>query len=153
MGNRGNSTPTRWVRKWKGSDVKSRIVAKKGFVQHGLDPDSLYASTPALSTATVLLALAANLRWEARLGDVSTAFLHAGLPEGEEILVQPPPEYYSDPDVIWRLKKSLYGLKSSPRHWQDHFAEVLHRLGAVRLKSDPNVFHFSRNTQLSSWCT
>ena len=92
----------------------------------------------------MLLALAASLGWKVRLGDVSTAFLHAGLPEGEEIFVQPPPEYYSDPDVIWRLKKALYGLKSSPRHWQDHFADVLLQHGATRLKSDPNVFHFQK---------
>ena len=70
--------------------------------------------------------------------------MHAGLPEGEQIFVQPPPEYYSDPDVIWRLKKALYGLKSSPRQWQDHFADVLLQLGAVRLKSDPNIFHFQK---------
>ena len=61
------------------------------------------------------------------------------------MFVQPPPEYFSDLDVIWKLKKAFYGLKSSPRHWQDHFADVLHRLGAVRLKHDPNVFHFKEH--------
>ena len=71
-------------------------------------------------------------------------FLHAELPEGEDIYVQPPPEYYSDPDVIWKLKKALYGLKSSPRHWQDHFADVLQTYGAIRLKSDSNVFRFKK---------
>ena len=104
MGSRGRIIPTKWVLKWKGSDAKARIVAK-GFVQHGLDPDTRYASTPALSTAKVLLSLAANLGWKVRLGDVSTAFLHVELPEGEEIDVQPPPEYYSDSDVIWKLKR------------------------------------------------
>ena len=104
MGDSATIIPTRWVLKWKGTDVKARLCAK-GFVQHGLDPDTTYASTPALSTAKVLLALASSQQWECRLGDVSTAFLHAELPEDEVIYVQPPPEYYSDPDVIWKLKK------------------------------------------------
>ena len=42
--------PLKWVLTWKGVDVKARLCAQ-GFVQHGLDPDSTYASTPALSTA------------------------------------------------------------------------------------------------------
>ena len=129
----GRNIPLQLVLKWKGADVKARLCTK-GFAQHGLDPDETYASTPALATAKVLRALAASNRWECRLGDVSTAFLHAELAEDDVIYVQPPPEYYSDPDVIWKLKKALYGLKSSPRHWQDHFADVLIRLGATRLK-------------------
>ena len=47
--------PLKWVLTWKGVDVKARLCAQ-GFVQHGLDPDEIYASTPALSTAKVLLA-------------------------------------------------------------------------------------------------
>ena len=116
----------------------------KGFVQHELDPDTTSASTPALSTAKVLLSLAATKGWDCRLGDVSTAFLHAELPEDEEIYAQPPEEYYKDTNIVWKFKKALYGLKTSPRHWQDHFADVLQRLGATRLKSDSNVYHFRK---------
>ena len=148
---KGTIIPTKWVLKWKGNDVKARICAK-GFVQHGLDSDMTFASTPALSTAKVLLALAASKGWKCLLGDISTAFLHAALAEDEEIYVQPPPEYYSDPDVIWKLKKALYGLKTSPRNWQDHFADTVQRLGATRLKSDPNVDHFKKeNTIVMSY--
>ena len=114
-----------------------RVVSKKE-----LDPDTTFASTPALSTAKVLLSLAATNGWACRLGDVSTAFLHAELPEDENIYIQPPAEYYSNPNIVWKLKKALYGLKKSPRHWQDHFSEVLQKLGATRLKSDANAYHF-----------
>ena len=63
MVNSGTIIPTRWVLKWKGNDVKARICAK-GFVQRGLDRDSIFASTPALSTAKVLLSLAASQHWK-----------------------------------------------------------------------------------------
>ena len=91
-----------------------------------------------------MLQLSLSRKFNFDVSDVSTAFLHAELPDDEEIYVQPPPEYYSDPDVIWKLKKALYRPKSSPRHWQDHFADVLERLGATRLKSDPNVYHLKK---------
>ena len=136
MEDSGIIIPLKWVQQWKGADVKARLVAN-GFVQHGLDPDSTYASTPALSIAKVLLSLAASHQWDVRLGDVSTAFLHAELPDDEMVYVHPPPEYYSDSDAIWKLRKALYGLKSSPRHWQDQFADVLTRLGATRLSRTP----------------
>ena len=37
-------------------------------------------------------------------------------------------------------KKAMYGLRSSPKAWQDYLAEVLQKLSFVRLKSEPNVY-------------
>ena len=34
----------------------------------------------------------------------------------------------------------MYGLRTSPKAWQDHFAGQLQQGGLVRLKSDPNVY-------------
>ena len=34
----------------------------------------------------------------------------------------------------------MYGLRSSPKAWQDYLAEVLQKLSFVRLKSEPNVY-------------
>ena len=40
--------------------------------------------------------------------------------------VQPPPElYYDQPHLLWRLKKALYGLRSSPKLWADHLHGIL----------------------------
>ena len=43
-------------------------------------------------------------------------------------------------DKIWRPKKAMCGLRSSPKEWQDYLAEVLQRLSFVRLKSEPSVY-------------
>ena len=34
----------------------------------------------------------------------------------------------------------MYGLRSSPKAWQDHLAAILQELGYIRLKSEPNVY-------------
>ena len=60
--------------------------------------------------------------WRLKIGDISAAFLHAAV-QGN-ILMRPPKEFYTDPNILWRLKKAMYGLRSSPRAWQDHLATV-----------------------------
>ena len=83
--------------------------------------------------------------WIARLGDVSTAVLHAPIAKihdgkQRDVYLWPPKELCPQQDKIWRLKKAMYGLRSSPKAWQDYLAEVLQRLSFIRLKSEPNVY-------------
>ena len=106
-----------------------------------------------LCSLKILLLLAQTRSWRVLFGDVSTAFLHARLQDDERIFVEPPIEYdpqekyktSKDPknSVLWRLRKALYGLRTAPKQWQDHFAVILEDLGGARLKSDPNVYYFA----------
>lgn len=73
------------------------------------------------------------------MGDISTAFLHA-LAASAGLVLRPPKEYYTNPNILWRLQKAMYGLRSSPKAWQDHLAKVLTDLGLKRLQSEPNVY-------------
>ena len=137
---------TRWVLTWKGEDVKARLVAK-GYSQDVTDYGT-YASTPLLCSLKILLLVAQMRKWEILFADVSTAFLHAQLGEDEIIHVEPPAEYYprDQPRVVWRLRKALYGLKTAPKQWQQHFCQVLSELPnkGERLKADPNIYYFRR---------
>ena len=91
----------------------------------------------------VLLLLALLRGYAIRLFDVSTAFLHAALSSDKPIYVWPPVEFYPGRTIIWLLKKAMYGLRSSPRDWQIHFASILIALGFKRLQSDANIYvHF-----------
>ena len=38
------------------------------------------------------------------------------------------------------MNKAIYGLRSSPKAWQNDLAETLQELGMQRLTSEPNVF-------------
>ena len=69
--------------------------------------------------------------------DVKTSFLNANMKDGDVVYARPPPEWKPeilDPNkntVIWKLQKSLYGLRSAPRRWQDHLEEILRKCGFV----------------------
>ena len=80
----------------------------------------------------------------ATIGDVSTAFLHAPIAKDHDGKQRDvylwPKELCPQQDKVWRLKKAMYGLRSSPNAWQDYLAEVLQKLSFVRLKSEPNVY-------------
>ena len=47
--------------------------------------------------------------------------------------------------TLWRLKKAMYGLRSSPKAWQDYFATSMAELGFKRLLSEANVYANSTN--------
>ena len=66
-----------------------------------------------------------------------------------EVLVLPPAEYYPSGDVVWKLKRALYGLKNAPKLWQQHLASTLESKGFQRMKSNPNsYFHAKRKSYL-----
>jgi hypothetical protein len=50
------------------------------------------------------------------------------------------------PDLICRLRKSLYGLKQTPRAWYSQFATYLTTLGFIEAKSDTLLFIFRRGS-------
>ena len=129
---------TRWVHRYKGHGVRSRLVVR-GFMQQIEDADETFASTPTLITLKTLLTVAQAKGWSVRTADVSTAFLHATLTE--DVYIRPPAEYYPAGGVIWKLKRALYGLKNNPRLWQDHFASVMNEHDFVRTKCDSNLYY------------
>ena len=133
-----NIIESRWVYRSKGDEVRARIVAK-GYTEHIEDQDDVYASTPLFAVLRILLALSMARGWIVQVGDISTAFLHA-LAATAGLVLRPPEEYYTNPNILWRLHKAMYGLRSSPKAWQEHLAKVLTDLGLKRLQSEPNVY-------------
>ena len=78
-----------------------------------------------LNTILVLLSLAANLDWPFHQFDIKNVFLNGELEE--EVFVMLPPGFCKEEEEtrVCKLKKSLYGLKQSPRAWFDRFAKVI----------------------------
>ena len=108
------------------SELRERFVAK-GFSQHINDPMECYAATPSSTSLKGLLLLGILQGHQTTCLDISTAFVNTPLPPTEPpIYVQPPAEwYYNSPTTRWRLKKAMYGLRTSPKLWQQHLGAVL----------------------------
>ena len=115
-----NIIESRWVLKPKHNEVRARIVAK-GYTEHVADHDLLFASTPLFCILRVLLTMALVYNWSVCTGDVSVAFLHAAAIT-HNLVMRPPHEFYNEENrhIMWRLNKAIYGLRSSPKQWQDH---------------------------------
>ncbi|CAL9016998.1 unnamed protein product [Prunus brigantina] len=119
---------------------KARLVAK-GYTQtYGVDYLETFAPVAKLNTVRVLLSLAANRDWPLLQFDVKNAFLHGDLKE--EIYMDLPPgiPVTSKEGVVCKLRKSLYGLKQSPRAWFGRFAASMKKFGYVQSNSDHTLF-------------
>ena len=119
------------------SELRARFVAK-GFSQHINDPFECYAATPSSTSLKGLLLLGILQGHQTTCLDISTAFINTPLPPTEPpIHVQPPAEwYYDQPTTLWRLRKAMYGLRTSPKLWQQHLGAVLRQQNLRQCKAD-----------------
>ena len=138
----------RWVFEFKliegGSPIhKARLVAQ-GFSQVAfVDYNATFA--PVVKSVSVrLLAVHATLNgWHLETFDATRAFLWGDLTR--LIYMRCPPGYTpSLPGAVWRLLKSLYGLKQASRVWYKLLRKVLEALGFVRSDFDHALFVFNR---------
>ena len=136
----------KWVFKIKrGSDgsvdrFKGRLVAKGYAQQYGVDYDETYSPVVRFSSVRVLLAFAMDNDLLVHQMDVVSAFLNGTL---EEEIYMEQPEGYMQPGtetLVCKLKRSLYGLKQSPRCWNTTLTGYLEGIGLCRNAADPCVF-------------
>ena len=117
----------RWVITEKSPDVfKARYVIR-GFEEPTDSEEQTFSPTTSLvSIKTTLGYSLANNLFTAVL-DISGAFLNAPI-QDSAIIVAPPEEYVpslsNTKPVFWKLKKSLYGLRSSPVRWNEFLSNI-----------------------------
>lgn len=118
---------------------KARLVAK-GYTQtYGIDYQETFAPVAKLNTVGVILSLTSNLDWPLHQLDIKNAFLNGDL---EEVYMEIPPglENKANANKVCRLKKSLYGLKQSPRAWFDRFTRAIRKWGYIQGQSEDTLF-------------
>ena len=121
--------------------AKYRIVALGN-----LDPNSWSKSdcfAPVLSQfeLRLMVAIAAQKNCTPKSGDVCQAFCQSYLPKGENYICRPPAGCPLTPkDAYWKLKKTLYGLKRSPRHFYELAKKILLSIGFTMHPSSPCIF-------------
>ena len=107
---------------------KARIVICGNFQE--VHPDEFTASkTPSYPSLRMALSVASHMGWSIECWDVSTAFLYARLfgdrdtdLGGNEIFMRPPKILVEtkvvEEGVVWKIKRALYGLRTSPIAWE-----------------------------------
>ncbi|KAJ9566582.1 LOW QUALITY PROTEIN: hypothetical protein OSB04_002548 [Centaurea solstitialis] len=119
---------------------KARLVAK-GYTQtYGIDYSETFSPVAKINTNRVLCSIAANKGWPLRQFDVKNAFLHREL--HEEVYMEAPHGFtdrFKEGEVCL-LKRSLYGLKQSPRAWFGGFTLAMRNYGFKQSDSDHTLF-------------
>ena len=70
--------------------------------------------------------------------DVKSAFQHGNIKEG--IYMHKPEDFVSNPSLLCRLMKSLYGMKQAPRAWYAKIDGLMLSQIFFRCKYDLNVY-------------
>ncbi|XP_057749111.1 retrovirus-related Pol polyprotein from transposon RE1 isoform X1 [Arachis stenosperma] len=120
---------------------KARLVAR-GYTQtYGVDYRETFAPVAKLSSVRILLSLAANYNWPLHQLDIKNAFLNGELEE--EVFMKLPPGFEAElgRNKVCKLKKSLYGLKQSPRAWFERLGMVVKGLGYTQSQADHTLFY------------
>lgn len=127
---------TRWGRVKR---FRARLTAR-GFLQiFGVDHFETYAPVMRYKSLKMLLAIAATRDYEIRHLDVPKAFLLADL---KETIYMEQPQGFSNgnKNQVWRLLKSIYGIKQAPNNWNGDLNAFLLTLGLTRLKTDTCIY-------------
>ena len=87
------------------------------------------------------MALVAHFDLELHQMDVKTEFLNREI--DETIYMEQPENFVTrDPkSMVCKLKKSLYGLKQSPRLWYHKFHKIISSFGFVMSPTDECIYH------------
>ena len=124
-----------------------RCLVAKGYAQkHGIDYDETFSPVVRFPSIQTLLAFAVQNNMLIHQMDVVIAFLNGELEE--EIYMQQPDGYAlpGKEHLVCKLKKSLYGLKQSPRCWNKAFQEYMEQIGFNESAADPCVYIRAMNT-------
>ena len=122
---------------------KARLVAQ-GFSQiFGSDYDETFCPVVRMESVCTLIAMSVQYGLQLHQVDVTTAFLNGRLEE--EVFMSQPEGFiaHGRQYLVCRLKKSIYGLKKSPRCWNTTLDGHLKSLGFVQANSDPCIYRSS----------
>lgn len=128
------------------SRYKARLVANGKSQGIGVDCEETFSPVVKPATIRLVLELSLSRNWPIHQLDVKNAFLNGTL--DETVYMHQPPGFRdpTKPEHVCLLKRSLYGLKQSPRAWNQRFAQYARRIGFVQSKADPSLFVYHQAT-------
>ena len=143
----GNALPSMAISKIKldqdGKAVRAkyRIVVLGNLESTDWNNEDCFAPVLSPLELRLLTSLATQMKCIMKTGDVSQAFCQSTLPKSEKYVIRPPQGCPITPDHTYLLlKKTLYGLRRSPRHWYETCKKALEEVGLTPLPNAPCIF-------------
>ena len=120
---------------------KARLVAMGFTHREGIDYSETFSPVSLKDSFRIIMALVAHFDLKLHQIGIKTAFLNE---EIEEIIYMEQPKIFVTGDLksmVCELKKSLYGLKQSPRLWYHKFHTIISSFGFVMNPADECIYH------------
>ena len=138
-----NILPSTWAFKRKQypdgcvRKLKARFCVRGDCQIKGVDFFETYAPVVAWSTVRLLLVLSVVLGLATKQVDYTLAFIHA--PIDDEVFIEMP-KGFTRPGYLYKLKRSVYGLRQSPLNWFLTLKSGLEERGFKQSILDPCLF-------------
>ena len=144
-----NPILTKFIHKWKYNQdgipirPKSRVVVQ-GFYEADTGADKA-APVASMESVHLLVSWAAQNGLVLKQADTKMAFLYARIPASADLTyVIPPRGFECSPEQarqVWLLNAWLYGLRLSPKGWNDTFQIYLpEEIGFVQSSANPCLY-------------
>ncbi|KAH9302025.1 hypothetical protein KI387_013608, partial [Taxus chinensis] len=134
----------KWVYKTKYADdgfidKYTTHLLVNGFSQvEGIDYPENFVPIAKMDSLHLVLFIVASQGFPVYHMDVNNAFLHGDIQE--EIYMEQPAGFVQDSSFVCQLRRSLYGLKQSPRAWYEKMDSFLLSTSFFHFHSDHTVY-------------
>ena len=115
---------------------------------NGVDYFDTFSPIAKLTFVCLFISLAASYDWNLHYLDIRNVFLHGDLQE--EVYMEQLSEFVAQGEIrkVCRLRKSLCGLKQSPRTWFEKFNQAVETFGMQKSKFDHSVFYKNSSSDI-----
>ena len=117
---------------------RARYVAKGFSQQEGINYAETFSPTCKFSTIKIATQICIDEGMLMHQADVNSAFLNAELDYA--IYITQPEGFISDHSKVWKLHKSLYGLKQSAHLWNEKLISFMLKQNFTKSPNDPCLF-------------
>ena len=135
--------PATWVVVYKGIPGKGKIKARlcaRGDREPDVDQIRTDAPTASKDSIRILLSVAASKGWKISSLDFKNAFVQGKVID-RELYMKPPPDLRaSNPGMLLKIIKRLYGLRDAARGWIQEVRDCLLGLGMMQSNMDRAVY-------------
>jgi hypothetical protein len=131
----------------KVKQFKARLVILGCQQEKGVDVEQTFAPVVKGVTIRLIMALAFTMNMLIHQIDISSAFCYANVED--DVYMKPPPEMKIPEGYCFKLFKSLYGLRASPRNWNKHLDKYIKSLHFTPSILDPCLYYRWKDGKLA----